>query len=68
MLGKSTEWLRLAFPSDYRGNGNKIEVSATAQTVVLTEEERLKLIEGQRAAEALPEVLAATKGSDAARL
>jgi Arc/MetJ family transcription regulator len=50
------EWLRLVFPSDYRGNGNKIEVSATAQTVVLTEEERLKLIERQRAAEPLPEL------------
>jgi hypothetical protein len=59
------EWLRLAFPSDYRGNGNKIEVSANAQTVVLTEEERLKLIERQRAAEALPELLDATKESEA---
>ena len=36
------EWLRLAFPADYRGNANKIEVSATAQAssgVVLTEEQ-----------------------------
>ncbi len=51
------EWLRLSFPGDYRGNVNKIEVSATAQTssIVLTEEERLELIERQRVAEALPE-------------
>src|SRR6266853_3252891 len=27
----SAEWLRLTFPADYRGNANKIEVSATAQ-------------------------------------
>jgi hypothetical protein len=52
------EWLRLSFPGDYRGNANKIEVSATAQasSIVLTEEERLKLIERQRAAEGLPDL------------
>jgi hypothetical protein len=52
------EWLRLSFPGDYRGNANKIEVSATAQasSIVLTEEERLELIERQRAAEGLPDL------------
>jgi hypothetical protein len=50
------EWLRLSFPADYRGNANKVEVNATAQasSIVLTEEERLELIERQRAAEGLP--------------
>jgi hypothetical protein len=52
------EWLRLSFPGDDRGKANKIEVSATAQaaSIVLTEEERLKLIERQRAAEGLPDL------------
>ena len=52
------EWLRLSFPADYRGNANKIEVSATAQasSIVLTEEERLELIERQRVAEGLPDL------------
>jgi hypothetical protein len=37
---------------------NKIEVSATAQasSIVLSEEERLTLIERQRAAEGLPDL------------
>jgi len=53
------EWLRLSFPGDYRGNANKIQVSATAQasSIVLPEEERLNLIERQRAAEDLPDLL-----------
>jgi terminase small subunit-like protein len=48
----SAEWLRLTFPSDYRGNGNKIEVSAnaTAPSFVFTEEQRLRLIERRAAA------------------
>jgi hypothetical protein len=59
------EWLRLSFPADYRGNANKIEVSATAQasSIVLTEEERLEPIERQRAAQALPEPEGATEES-----
>jgi hypothetical protein len=42
------EWLKLAFPADYRGNANKIEVSATALASsgpVVTEAERQRLIE-----------------------
>jgi hypothetical protein len=41
------EWLRLTFPADYRGTGNKIEVSATESVspVVMTEERRLARIE-----------------------
>jgi hypothetical protein len=52
------EWLRLSFPGDYRGNANKVEVNAiatAASPIVLTEEERLELIERQRAAEVLTE-------------
>ena len=40
------EWLKLAFPADYRGSANKIEVSAIAVSgTVLSEEERVRLIE-----------------------
>jgi hypothetical protein len=42
------EWLKLAFPADYRGNANRIEVSATALASsgpVITEAERVKLLE-----------------------
>src|SRR5260370_36748493 len=51
------EWLRLSFPADYRGNANKHEVSATAQasSIVLTEEQRLELLDRQRVPAALPE-------------
>ena len=38
------EWLRLSFPGDYRGSGNRIEVSATT-SVIISEERRLQLIE-----------------------
>ena len=41
------EWLKLAFPADYRGTANRIEVSASALAVcgpVITEEERLRYI------------------------
>jgi hypothetical protein len=44
------EWLKLAFPADYRASANKIEVSETAygsSGVVLIEEERLRLIEAR---------------------
>ena len=40
------EWLRLAFPADYRGNTNKIEVSAAAHAssgFVLTSEHQQEL-------------------------
>jgi hypothetical protein len=40
------EWLKLTFPADYRGNANKIEVSAIAVSgTVLPEAERQRLIE-----------------------
>jgi hypothetical protein len=42
------EWLKLAFPADYRGSANRIEVSATAfasSGPVLSEAERVRLIE-----------------------
>jgi hypothetical protein len=40
------EWLKLAFPADYRGSANKIEVSAIAVSgTVLSEDERVRLIE-----------------------
>ena len=40
------EWLKLAFPADYRGSANKIEVSAIAVSgTVLPEAERVRLIE-----------------------
>jgi hypothetical protein len=48
------EWLRLSFPGDYRGNANKVEVNAiatAASPIVLTEEERLELIQRQKDAE-----------------
>jgi hypothetical protein len=59
------EWLRLSFPGDYRGNANKVEVNAiatAASPIVLTEEERLELIERQRVAE----VLTGEPGEDSA--
>jgi hypothetical protein len=41
-----TEWLRLTFPTDYRGRGSRVEVSATATVhTVVTEEERQRLIQ-----------------------
>src|SRR5262249_38332788 len=52
------EWLRLTVPADYRGSGNKIEVTASAYAsfgMVLTEEDRLRLIERrEKALEATP--------------
>jgi len=44
------EWLRLSFPADYRVSGNKIEVSATASAsaAVVTEEQRMALIERRK--------------------
>src|SRR6266550_2780374 len=44
------EWLRLTFPTDYRGSGNKIEVSAsaTANAPVLTVERQRELQERRR--------------------
>lgn len=51
------EWLRFSFPTDYRGTGNKIEVSATANAtgIVLTEEMQRELQERRRRAEMLPQ-------------
>jgi hypothetical protein len=50
------EWLRLTFPADYRGSGNKIEVSATANAnaPILTVERQRELQE--RRARALRDV------------
>jgi len=44
------EWLKLAFPSDYRGS-TKIDVSASASVspVIITAEQRMKMIERRRA-------------------
>jgi len=54
----AAEWLRLTFPADYRGSANKIEVTASAcasSGMVLTEEDRLRLIERrEKALEASP--------------
>jgi hypothetical protein len=47
MGGRMPSWLKLSFPGDYRGSANRIEVTATASAssgLVLTEEQRLKLI------------------------
>jgi CRP-like cAMP-binding protein len=44
----NAEWLKLAFPADYRGNANRIEVTANAcvsSGMVLTEEDRMRLLE-----------------------
>jgi hypothetical protein len=49
----NAEWLRLTFPADYRGNANKIEVSATAQAsagLVITEEQKCEIQEARRKA------------------
>jgi len=44
------EWLRLTFPADYRGSGNKIEVSAsaTANAPILSVERQRELQERRR--------------------
>ena len=44
------EWLRLTFPADYRGSGNKIEVSAsaTANAPIITLEQQRELQERRR--------------------
>src|SRR6266480_7609403 len=44
------EWLRLTFPTDYRGSGAKIEVSAsaTANAPILTIEQQRELQERRR--------------------
>ena len=44
------EWLRLTFPADYRGSGNKIEVSATANAnaPIITLEQQRDLQERRR--------------------
>ena len=44
------EWLRLTFPADYRGDANKIQVSATAHasTIIVSEERRLQIIARSR--------------------
>ena len=42
------EWLKLAFPAEYRGSATRIEVNATACAslgMVLSEEDRMRLIE-----------------------
>jgi len=57
------EWLKLAFPADYRGSANKIEVSAIAVSgTVLPEEERARLIERREKA---PLALASKSGEAA---
>ena len=53
------EWLRPAFPADYRGSANRIEVSTTAHAlsgVVLTEEKLRELQEARRAALESPDI------------
>ena len=44
------EWLRLTFPADYRGSGNKIEVSASATAIapIITLEQQRELQERRR--------------------